>query len=220
MLGFLLSFFFGTKGAKAEKAQLKYGIIHRPTIDGKPRVPLKPVSGGNLAQPKYGIRRPFKPMPRPPRHNGGIRPPRQYKGVVRPPIRRGKIRQPYYPTPLPEEPISERAKPLIETYLDPEVGKEQRESVASMLIDLGAEGRKAVKVRYGQLKKETVDLRNKYRTDRTKEGRKNVLISLKKLKSLKRLLKRMSPRSEQKTPDGANNSNIKVKPLRGRVVKE
>ena len=213
MLGFLLSFFFGTKGAKAEKAQLKYGIIHRPIIDGKPRTPLKPVSGGQLAQPKYGIRRPFKPIPRPPRPNGGIRPP----------IKRGKIRQPYYPTPQPtppEEPISERAKPLIETYLDSEVGKEQRESVASMLIDLGAEGRKAVKTRYGQLRKETVDLRNKYRRNRTKEGKKKVLTSLKQLKSLKKLLNRMSPRSEQKTPDRGDTSNIKVKPLRGRVIKE
>ena len=226
MLGLILSFFFGAKSAKADKAQLKYGIVHRPTIDGTPRTPLKPVGGGNLAQPKYGIRRPVQPSPRP-RPNGGIRPPHRLQGVKRPPrlkgvapvITRGKIRPPQNPTLQPaDEPISERAKPLIETYLDPEVGKDQRESVASMLVDLGAEGRNAVKTKYSQIRKQTIELRNEYRQKRTRENKTKVISSLRKLKSLKKLLSKMSPLSEQKVPETSDSSNIKVKPLRERVV--
>lgn len=230
ILGFLLSFLFGTKRASAQRAQLKYGIIHRPSVDGQPRMPLKPVPTPPRAQAKYGVRpsppRPtyrlkgIPPMPkgkiRQPRPNGGIRPPHRLSGVKRPPRLPGR---PPNPNPTPVS-ISERAKPLIETYLDPEVGKEQKEIVQSMLKDLGAEGRSSVKAKYEEAKRRAIKQRNIFRKNRTKENREKAVTAVKDAKSLRRLLRALTPRSERKNDKKDELSGVKVRPLRERVVKE
>ena len=46
LLGFIFTFFLGTNAGKAQKPQMKYGIIPRPDL-------IKPLDG--VMQPKYGV---------------------------------------------------------------------------------------------------------------------------------------------------------------------